>query len=63
MPINMEHCRFYNTRIALQECQEILDAANGSLPKLSCAEQKEALELIDICCHIARNYGDMWEEN
>ena len=59
MPINMSHCRFENTLIALRECSDAL-ASNDDDPLkgLSEEEQAAAKKLIRLCLLLADDYYD-----
>lgn len=51
MPMNMGHCRFWNTLAALRECHERMD------DELSKEEAKARNELLLLCDKIASHYA------
>lgn len=55
MAKNMSYCRFQNTLIDLQDCYEYMD----NKEKLSEQEQKAHEKLIELCTHIALDFGDI----
>lgn len=60
MPINMSHCRFYNTLAALRECSETLAVSEHRNPidGLSDEEKKAAQKLLKLCGELAADYGE-----
>lgn len=52
MPVNMGHCRFYNTLLALKECKEHMEDS------LSEPEEKAKRELVRLCDAIAYENDD-----
>lgn len=65
---NMSYCRFNNTVIDLQDCQEVLDANTHRLitEEEDCemsissrGELRKAIELIEMCMEIAENFEDI----
>ena len=60
MPVNMSHCRFHNTLLALRECHVALrDAPDDEAPlaHLSSEEQRAAMRLLALCAEIAADYS------
>ena len=50
---NMSSSRFYNTLIALRDCENNMDEVLESED-----EQRARKQLIDVCWRIAQEYGD-----
>lgn len=54
MPVNMSHCRMTNTRQALTEAREDLDATSS----MSAEERRERDRLLVLCKQIADDFED-----
>jgi hypothetical protein len=55
---NMSYCRFDNTVGDLKDCRDSMDDSD-----LSEAETKARARLIELCCEIARDYGEEGDGN
>ena len=51
---NMSYCRFQNTEGDLQDCYDNMEEIEG----LSKGELAARNRLIELCCNIAKQFGD-----
>lgn len=54
--MNMGHCRFENTLLALKECEEALEENGYDLNELSPREKKAAIELLQLCKNMSEEF-------